>query len=96
MDNTKEILNLSTLLANEVSGIVEGDPHTKDADCAPFMIRGDDTCPECGTWHGAPCSFCGGRGFHDFEADEESGEPVKEQTCSMLYAELMREFEDER
>jgi hypothetical protein len=35
--------------------------HTEDRDCT---LDENDTCTECGVYHGDPCPDCGGRGFH--------------------------------
>ena len=35
--------------------------HTKDNHCTLV----EDTCIECGVYHGEPCPDCEGRGFHN-------------------------------
>jgi hypothetical protein len=37
--------------------------HQRDADCQGFLGE-DGTCQVCGVYHGGPCPWCGGRGFH--------------------------------
>lgn len=65
--------------------------HTKDLDCT--LDEHGEECTVCGVWHGDPCLDCGGRGFHMLMIDEQSGEPIRDKTCEMLYRELMAEFD---
>jgi hypothetical protein len=66
--------------------------HTRDERCDvdpdTFECRG------CHVLHGDPCFDCGGRGFHKLTIDEETGEPIRMETCPLLYAELMECFRD--
>lgn len=61
-DMSDNVLNISKLIADAARAIVQADDHETDADCAMFLI--DDTCTECGVYHGDPCPGCGGRGYH--------------------------------
>ena len=54
---------------------------------------GTNECIECGVWHGDMCPDCGGRGFHALAIDEETGEPIRMETCRRLFEELMAEFD---
>ena len=59
--------------------------HTTDGDCEGHLDD-DGTCMVCGVYHGDPCAFCGGRGFHRtddcpnlFDCDSEEYKHAAEQ-----------------
>lgn len=52
------------LLVGICVALGEGMKQLTECDACAVILNVNDTCPDCGVYHGEPCDVCGQRGYH--------------------------------